>query len=1211
MRSPYFSSRIDLDSEIPINSKSDTFSDSEGEPVNSRNGSYKRNISHFTASRSNRTTPIIKNFSRVKNNSQFVSNVSMSDVNYLYPELMQSPSSYVEEGIDNEPNFREEFLILMKKYKQIKEELKVQKQLFNSREDRERTLQDQLNKVTIELAQLRLVREDLAAALNQEAAKNSYLSNELNKIGQKATSIEDTRFKEVQKIKEEMETNKRQIEAEKNNYELKYQKLRAKNKELKILLSQSKRQMSHWQDENFKLSNENQSISSKYEMEKLEFLRSKQGLKELQIRFDKASKDLQDLKLENEHLNTSLQESQNQMQTLLAENRRFSRERSILNDQINTLNKQLDEVNKSNIENQIKMQKSYAKLSAMQDENEQNKELLQKTRNNYTNDINNLKLQIASEKETSAKLRNDHLILNEQLSELKNELELEKNGREKLESLEKTLRQRLAQFEALSHDGEEERKNLNIQLNEINRQLNQKDSLIESTQEKLKAIMNENLELKQVKKELENKLEKFNTHTNNDDGEISDIKRKFDDALSEKSTLEANIKMQQIQIKELQSKVDLMTKDKEDNKKLIEELQESLKKESESLRKRVQEQQEIQNNYQTTKNEYMELKKKMSKYDTFSSMSKTEKDFMQKQLKEKQEMINESNITIQRLQNERDTILSQLRTAQSTSSLYEQENEKQKSLNNKLKSEITQSKTAIKSFQNKIDFFEKQNSSLEEANQHLSQKIEKLNTTIDDLTQQSNLLRQKIIYERSEKEKYVQTIHEYENEIEITSNALKNTEKQLESTKNQLSVQLTTINDLNIQITQLKSINDHINHENDILTNDKNHLMSKINNFESQNGSNNIKEDAGEKHSNLDDQINKLTNSNRTLSDMLAEAEMNYKETKIENSKLKEMIDKLQNEIGISHEGITSLNNKIYDFQRQISELKASDQSKEIQNNEQNVILSQLKNENKVLREQNSILEDKINSDKLQLETNYLNNLEALKQKHKEEIAQRNIEDSTQKEKILGLSQDIAKKRQEIINLETTLNTYSMRMKTLETQLESSNKHKEELINENSNLKAELLGNIQKCNHLDKLNKKINKDRNKLIDKITSLSTENDRLSTLKNDCYAANVKLEQSESMIRQLQSQVITLSSLNESLSIEVAEAQKSRYDATNEFQRMTQTMQNIHSLLSKNDLSTSDVLEVMDLDQNYEGSKNFNIKSTPIRSLSNFYDRDEPSS
>ena len=186
----------------------------------------------------------------------------------------------------------DEYKQLLIRYNQKKEELSVHKQITAARENREQALQDELNQVTIKLAQLRIISDDLTSSLKISEAHNQYLKNKLKKMESRITKNDEKNHAELIKLKSIVEIKQNDINNLKKSYDLMCEKFKSENKELKTLLISARNQTNSFQDENFKISNEARSILTQLETEKSEKSYIQKNLNELKVKYEKVSNDL-------------------------------------------------------------------------------------------------------------------------------------------------------------------------------------------------------------------------------------------------------------------------------------------------------------------------------------------------------------------------------------------------------------------------------------------------------------------------------------------------------------------------------------------------------------------------------------------------------------------------------------------------------------------------------------------------------------------------------------------------------------------------------------------------------------------------------------------------------------------------------------------------------------------------------------------------------
>ena len=248
-----------------------------------------------------REVKTIKNNSRSSVEESAISNTPIqSEIADLFESIKKRSHSHKNELKEKH---QKELSELTKKYQQIKEQLYVQQRLMDTRENTERILQDQLNKTTIELAQLRLVRDDLNSSLKQATAQIQFLNKELEKIRELNTKGENELQQNNFELKEKISQYEQEMEKMKNDFHYANEQVKVERDQLKSQLKIARKQMSQWQDENLRIINESRELSSKYESDKADFVRTKQRLSEVQTKNGKLKEISIQLREENEKIN--------------------------------------------------------------------------------------------------------------------------------------------------------------------------------------------------------------------------------------------------------------------------------------------------------------------------------------------------------------------------------------------------------------------------------------------------------------------------------------------------------------------------------------------------------------------------------------------------------------------------------------------------------------------------------------------------------------------------------------------------------------------------------------------------------------------------------------------------------------------------------------------------------------------------------------------
>lgn len=1159
-------------------STNDLDENESGRFMNSRNQNILSDI-YPSRKYGNNLSPSKIYFEDQNNDENRNEEFSLSDVNYMFSPKMkkkiypnydtQSNHSISQTKLDDEKEkeYIEKIQILLNKYNLKKEELKVQKALMESREDQRKSLQDQLNKATIEVAHLRLVQEDLNSSLKQTNAKNQYLTKELKKTREEYEKKENSQQRDLNILKEAFETKQNEVEALQRNCNLAIEQLKSKNSTLQAALNSARNQMNKFQDENFKLFNESKTITSQFESEKSNFLNQQKNLTDLENRYQKVSSDLANFRELNEKLNLSLMQLQNDVHTLTAENRRFAQDRDTIEHQAKSLDKKLKTATQESQENQVKLYDALTKISALNDEIAHNQQLLEKTKTNLTSDINKLLEQIYLDKTKEDELKEQYRQLKNELNEKTSELKCEQQKREILEQSEKATKQQADKIEKLYQQGEEERIRLKDTINGLNEEIATKNNQNEEVHLKLRDLIEKNNDLNSQIQNLEEMKKEIVPYNSN---EINELKYQNNELLSANNSLKDIISSLSSKIKSEKSTIEQLNRDKQKDQENIEELTTSINRKMTELQASIEERKDLHAEIQKSQSQLSELKRVHRQLETEMHKIRIENQHYNRIIKEKEEKIATLVESNQHFQNQFNEAKQQLNELKSSNTLLKNENQS-------LLTEIDNMKLEIKSTQDRVKQLVATTQSLNESNETMKQRIQKfetdnksLNSVVNELNQTNEQISNNLSHEMQLKEKALLNENKLKNQMKTVLAYQKAMDTELTNTKTTLEAKSKQVTDLQLENDQLKTKMANLKFQNESKEKENDQLNTKIQEAETRLSA------EKEKAQCLEEQLEKntqtivpsLTKRISLLEERLKDKEAENQHSIDQANHLEGLLNNMQSIQEGSQQKIADLGKKIFTYQQQLSEKEICEKSTFLQMNDLSRMINEVRDENTQLLEQMRKLEENNKNEQIKQNHKYLDDISKLKAKHLINIEEMKKAESLQKKQNRELQNQISEKEKANFQLDTKLKALELELNSCNHQIEELSKNKDEIMKERNELKTKFIIQKHQITNLENEKVKLAKDKNDLLHQIDELQLEKDELINEQRKFMNAAMRLKQSENQIEKMKQQIQTLSSLNEKLSIEVVESQKTRDQTSKEFTKMTETMQNIQSLLMKDE-------------------------------------------
>lgn len=1072
----------------------------------------------------------------------------------------------------------EELHTLSKKYHQVKEQLRVQQELMENRENADKFLQDQLNKATIELAQLRLIKDDLNSSLKQATAQIQYITREKEKLLAAQEQGDRERQVGMVQLQEQLMEAQQQIEKLKADSGIAMEKMKADRSELKSQLSIARKVISELQDENFKTHNETRAVQAQYESEKTEFIKAQQKFAELQMKHAQLTEGSARMREENEKMKESLARSKLEMVELKGELKRADEAKTILTSQNKLLSDELKEKNALLSKSEMDAQRTHAKLDATVDNLKQNQKMLDRMKQNFTVENEGLRQAIVKEKAATEKIREENQRMTDELNHSVRELKLEKSLREKTQAAESQLRQRLAQAEQVMAELENERVSLTQQIQDSNEEIEAKNELIEENDKKLSQALSESHVLREQLKEAQNTIHQLSSQIGG--RSIADLEKEVADLRAANQTLSEQLKQHQNQLRDLNISYERVVSEKQNDLQTIEDLNETLKKERENIKAAAQERKEARRKTKVIVSALSDLKNKLSTSEAALSLAHAENSHLADLVRAREAQLAELSQEKAELLVTYNQCSEDLRDERTAHTVLASENESLRTENSKVRRKLDELKMQEKALKERVKIADQQNLELKQKVSDCDRLCESLRSEVENLKDTYQQAMGQLLEERDQKEKAIIKCNSLTANSQTAHASIKSLDSQLLQTKARLSEKGKALTAAQLQLEQLKDINDHLNQENEALTNERMRLITKLQDTEKQlNSELQAKEDLRMKITNeIQNTLDQLKTEKNAMAEQVAISDSKLKEAEEHIFELQEVINALQEDVKVGQRKTNDAENKVYDVQRQLAELETARVALHLQTQEQLQMLAQLREEKKELKDQVEGLEHKNVMDRVQHESIAKSNLEALRSKLMSEQNALIEADQQQKERIKRLEQESGKLLKENRKIKRQTAILVTKYQSLSERASSLADQKDELIKENQELRASLVEQAQSLGQLDRQNKKLDRERTKLFERIHSLSIENEQLEGEQSELFSSKARLTQTQSDVKQMEIRLATITDLNKNLRNQVAAAKVAQEQSAHDFGEITKTASDIRGLLKPEDGVPNDTMNTM---------------------------------
>ena len=1083
----------------------------------------------------------------------------------------------------------EELYNLSKKYHQVKEQLRVQQELMESRENSEKFLQDQLNKATIELAQLRLIKDDLNSSLKQATAQIQYMTREKEKMRAAQEQSDHEKQMGLVQLQEKLMESEQQLEKLKSDMQIAAEKAKAERNELKSQLSGARKAVSELHDENFKIQNEARAMQAQYESEKTEYIKCQQKFSELQMKHAKVSEVAGRMREENEQLKESLSRVKLEMLDLKSELEKANQAKMVLTSQNKSLSDEIKEKNGLLSKSEMDAQRTHAKLDAMVDNFKQSQKMLERVKQNFAVENDGLRQSLMKEKAAVESLKEEHQKVLDDLTQQVRELKLEKSLREKAQLGEAQLRDRLGKTEAVMAELENERVALAQNLQDANEEIELKNELIEENDKKIRHAENEARLLGEQLKDARNKIEQLSSQLGGQS--LEELQKTIADLQVANQTATDQLKLQQNQLKDLNLSYEKVSAEKQADLQTIEELNEALKNERDNMRDAVQERKELRKKNKALRAGLMELKNRLSTSESALSLANAENSHLTDLVRDRESKLAELSQENAGLLVRYNRCSDDLRDEKTAHTMLANDNESLRGENSKLVRQFDDMKMREKTLKEKLKAMDFQIAEFKQKAANAEQEADGLRADMEAFRSTYQQAVGQLLEEREQKEKAIIKCNGLTANSQTATASLKSLDTQLTQTKAQLSEKAKALTEVQLQAEQLRDINEHLTQETEALTNEKLRLMKNVQELDKQ-----LKNELHQKEilrakvfNEIQATLDQLRVEKKALEEGMLATTAKLKDAEEHISELEDVINSLQDDAKLGQRKTNEAENKVYDMQRQMSQLETSMQALQIQNKDQLKMLAQLREDKKELKAQVQSLEQKNVMDRIQQESISSSNLDTLRSKFTSEQNAFIEMDKQQKERIKNLELENGKLHKETRKIKRQAAILVTKYQSLSERTDSLVAQKQELIQENQALRASIVEQSQSYGQLDRQNKKLNKEKTKLLDRIHALYIENEELEEGQSELFNSRARLTQKQSDVLQMELKLAAITDLNRNLRNEVAAAKVANEQSSKDYVEITKTISEIHDLLRPSDDVVCDDGTTAALLSSLLGSKN----------------------
>jgi len=1076
--------------------------------------------------------------SGIAESSSFVGNtpqigiIDQNQLNVLFNTLRRQIHQRTNE---TKQKYLEELRNIKKKYKQAKEQIRIQQELSNNRQNSEKFLQEQLNKATIELTQLRLVRDDLNSSLKQSTAQIQYLNKELEKIRELTENDDIGKNKEILKLQEQLDYSQQQLEHIRNQYQFKNDQL-MKDKEILIKkLEESRQELEDLQDQTFNVFNASQVIESQQEASKVEFIRLQQKFAELQMKYNRATEQNSELRQENEHIKGIIL----QMKEEIDNHSKIIEKQQIEGTQnekkLQSMSSHLQTVTEANRNTLLELEETRSantflmqQLETVNRTKDKQIQLISKDIDIYSKQVFQLKQEIDSIKSDNEKCLNEK-------SELENQLKAEQKYKKRFENENGLLKKEIMKINSLLQASEEEQKHLINRIESLNGEISSKNDSLQIMASQYQRVIAEKAEESNKIDELTEKIASYEFSKEHDNLSERNMREYVQSLEKEEISLKGKISVFESSHEKILLKLDEM--ERENNQLVSEnnELRNSLMIQSEKMEDHVNERTQNMNEIHKLKKDfesmYSDHSTLMVSYAKLENENKNlysqlfnKKDFIEKLRKENENLHNQIEISVLEL--------------------------------DKLKTKSLSLQNENHSLRNSIDTHEKSKTETQNIADANKREIENIRTS---------LLRCQAKFEKEQEKK------------EKLENQMKDYESTLKSLKGELDASININNDSFIELRKSQNCCDDLKAQLD-------QCKTLLNKMQQQQKDKSIKYNhIIQDNSVMKEMIIKLEETNENQKQEIEKYKRQIKEFEEEFKFLKTKESLAPNENNVMSESSSSLisneiiqsqleqksktildlHNTISDLQTSIAELKhkendnnfslfqleqsiieigAEKEALEIQNQD---LISQLSHKDTLIEKMKfdvSKIGKEMIAQKSQFNEVLLQNNEMMKATVQDILNVSSVGNEKQKERIQELETNSLKMVDIISEKDKQVASLESRIDTFQIELESISKQKEELLNQNQRIRNDLLDHIKMMKkaksdasaskqQLDIVLQKLNRVEEELHSyqsmKMDSTSrSELDAMkATLKNTESQMNDLMEQNDILQKELKSKSIRL--------------------------------------------------------------------------------------
>lgn len=993
-----------------------------------------------------------------------------------------------------------------KKNRQLKEQLRVQQKLMTNKENAEGYVQEQLNKVTIECTQLKLMRDELINKLKQANGQIKFQNQQISKLKACSETGDFEKNKEITSLNHKLTRAYADIEDLKHQVVLAKDKMKNEKSRIKKQSEQYQKKIQDLIDININIENKAKSVEADFEGAKIEFTNQKQMYLEMQVVDKKHKEQIDKLTEENELLKSDIEKLLN----LNGEDKKtidkLKNDIDYKEKQIAVLSAQLKESNTRTRRVSLSLQDIESKHENVFSQIEESKKLEEQKIHHLGSEIESLKQQLLAAQESNAKLKRVNEKEHSERKKTKAELKKAILKIEDLKTENENCMRQITQLKSELQSTSTEKDVIDSNLSETNRTLDKITSEIDEYEAKVKELVQDNACLQKTIDDLKEKayIEQLNiTHK---DHELNKLKNDSDSLKQENEELQNKICALQDIISDLEARVSSSTKESEIKRKGLDDALSQLQIQSDKTQDALKEIKTQNESLKELRIENATLKGDLTKarseiHAKISEISHLKDIINQKQINQQKlmatnsELLLKSSQTQQQLRNEMNTVESHSEEIK----MLNQEIKDLKKENYDVSHKLTLANTEINELKSRLNVIETDRNNMQSI---IAENTESRN--VAEIQLQDYIER----YQMEAKKAEMSQINSLKLQTELTevNSEVKNLRKLNNQLKQEVSEMNVVVQQLTMDIGRKKDHIDQLESELDIVKQERDRLILKL------------------------DEISKRPQNIEACECNTSQIFENISKSElIENEKFRALEEDLKDKLQV----ILEQRNKISDLNLKIEKLELANESKsddiftlnqKIKDDE--LLITLVKSQNEELK---STLA-KVRSEKRELaheidkmEKQYTTNLAhmELESKIALDIARNNLEQNIdviktsekyQKEKVIVLQKERDELIKELRGKNMELTELKISEKNLKAKLSSRDEQIHSVQQTNDDLHVNLLAQIQSSNkhevtvqnlthELESAKDRIqvlNKNIAKLADEKFELTKQVEELSLLK-----------------------------------------------------------------------------------------------------------------